>query len=73
MDDMIEFIKPVLGNIATFFTVNMGDMETFAVAVPRAIAGVALYLVAAVCAIAASFFRLTLRSSRKKEGEHEGV
>ena len=62
----VEFIKPGLGNIATYFAVNMGDMETYAVAVPQTITGVAMYAVAAVLAIAASFFRITLRSAEEK-------
>lgn len=62
----IEFIKPGLGNIATYFTVNMGDMETYAVAVPRTITGVALYAVATLFALVASFFRATLRTAEEK-------
>lgn len=64
----VEFIKPGLGNIATYFTVNMGDMETYAVAVPQTITGVVMYVVAAVLAIASSFFRITLRSAEEKGG-----
>ena len=67
----MEFIKPGLGNIATYFTVNMGDMETYAVAVPQTITGVAMYAVAAVLAIAASFSALLSVPQRRRGTEHE--
>lgn len=68
----IEFIKPGLGNIATYFTVNMGDMETYAIAVPRTITGVVMYVLATVCAVIASFFRMTLRSAEEKRVSADG-
>lgn len=61
----LEFVKPGIASIATYFTVNMGDMETFEIAVPQTITGVALYVVSAVLAITASFFRLSVPPAGK--------
>lgn len=52
-----QYLIPCLSPIGIYFTVNMGDMETYALGVPRCIAGVALYLVSAIALIGASFFK----------------
>ena len=49
---------PFLTNIATFFTVNMGDMALFAVGVPRCITACVLFIVSGIIFIAGSFFKV---------------
>lgn len=61
----VEFINPGIGNIATYFTVNMGDMETAAKAIPVMLSGVALYLLATIIALVACF--LPAASKKNKE------
>jgi len=49
---------PCLSQIAVFFTVNMGDMETYALGVPRCIAGCVFFVLALLCNIVSSFFNV---------------
>ena len=49
---------PFLTNIATFFTVNMGDVKTFAIGVPRCIASCVLLVVSCIIFIVGSFFKI---------------
>ena len=53
----IMFIQPCLAPMGIYFTVgNMGDVEANAAGVPRAIATVALYVVALLHMVVAAFF-----------------
>lgn len=52
-----RLLIPFLTPIGIYFTVNMGDMETYAVGVPRCLAGCVLYIVSCLFFIAASFFK----------------
>ena len=62
----VKFLSPCLSPIGIYFTVhNMGDVEANAIGVPRAIAGVASYLLSIVCIIVASFVNLS-----KKEADN---
>lgn len=63
----ILFIQPVLAPMGVYFTVAMGDVETNAAGVPRAIVAVALYVAALFLTVAASFFRTT-RDKRENKG-----
>ena len=61
----ILFIRPCLSPIGIYFTVhNMGDVETNAVGVPASIVTAALYIVALICNVVASFL-----TSVKEKGE----
>ena len=53
------FLIPCLSPIGVYFTVNMGDMETYALGVPRCIAGCVFYVLALILNIVASFFKVT--------------
>ena len=53
------FLIPCLSPIGIYFTVNMGDMETYALGVPRCLAGCAFYVISILLNIVASFFTLT--------------
>lgn len=57
---------PFLTNIATFYTVAMGDMETFAIGVPRCITACVLLAVSCIIFIIGSFFKTVIV---KKENE----
>lgn len=54
-----RFLMACLSPIAIYFTVNMGNMEAYAIGVPRCIAGVACYFVAVVCITVSAFFAPT--------------
>ena len=56
---------PFLTNIATFYTVTMGDMETFAIGVPRCITACVLMVVSCVFFIIGSYFKIVI--NRNKE------
>jgi len=49
---------PFLTNIATYYTVTMGDMETFAIGVPRCITACVLMVVSCIFFIIGSFFKM---------------
>ena len=49
---------PFLTNIATYFTVAMGDMALFAVGVPRCITSCVLFIVSGVLFTIGSFFKV---------------
>ena len=57
---------PFLTNITTFYTVAMGDMETFAIGVPRCITACVLFAVSCIAFIIGSFFKTVIV---KKEDE----
>ena len=57
---------PFLTNITTFYTVAMGDMETFAIGVPRCITACVLFAVSCIVFIIGSFFKTVIV---KKEDE----
>ena len=61
-----KLLIPCLSPIGIYFTVNMGDMETYAIGVPRCIAGVVFYLLGVILTIVASFF-----SFKKEVENHE--
>ncbi len=50
-----RFLSACLSPIGIYFTVTMGDMEAYALGVPRCIAGVICYVLATVCTIVAAF------------------
>ena len=54
------FLIPCLSPIGIYFTVNMGDMETYALGVPRCITGCVFYVLAMILNVCASFFKPTL-------------
>lgn len=56
---MARFLMACLSPIAIYFTVNMGNMEAYAIGVPRCIAGVACYFIAVVCITVSAFFSPT--------------
>ena len=58
---------PFLTNIATFYTVTMGDMETFAIGVPRCITACVLMVVSCVFFIIGSYFKIVI--NRNKEDD----
>lgn len=60
---------PFLTNIATYFTVTMGDMETFAIGVPRCIAACAFMLVSSIVFVFGSFFRVALFKEKKQKNQ----
>lgn len=53
-----RLLIPFLTAIGIYFTVNMGDMETFAIVVPRCITGCAMLVASCVLFIAGSFFKI---------------
>lgn len=53
---MARLLMACLSPIGIYFTVNMGDMEAYALGVPRCIAGVACYVVATICISVSAFF-----------------
>ena len=52
-------LVPCLSQIAVFFTVNMGDMETYALGVPRCIAGCIFFVLAAILNVVSAYFNIT--------------
>ena len=56
---MARLLMACLSPIGIYFTVNMGNMEAYALGVPRCIAGVACYLVATICVAVSAFFSPT--------------
>lgn len=62
------FLIPCLSPIGIFFTVNMGDMETYALGVPRCIAGCVFYVLALLSNILASFFSPSFNLKHRKKG-----
>lgn len=52
-----HLLIPFLTPIGIYFTVNMGDMETYAIGVPKCITGCVFYLVSTILFVAASFFK----------------
>lgn len=52
---LVQFINPCLSPIGVYFTVNMGDVETNALGVPRAIATAVFYVLAIIFNLIASF------------------
>lgn len=53
-----KLLIPFLTPIGIFFSVNMGDMATYALGVPRCIAGCVLYVVASILFIVSAFFNI---------------
>jgi hypothetical protein len=53
-----NLLIPFLTPIGIYFTVNMGDTETYAIAIPRCIAGCIFYVVSAIIFVASSFFNI---------------
>ena len=53
-----NLLIPFLTPIGIYFTVNMGDTETYAIAIPRCIAGCVFYVVSAIIFVASSFFNI---------------
>ena len=53
-----NLLIPFLTPIGIYFTVNMGDTETYAIAIPRCIAGCVFYVVSAITFVVASFFNI---------------
>lgn len=51
------FLSSFLSPIGVYFTVNMGDMEKYALGVPRCLAGVACYVLAIITNVVSSFFK----------------
>lgn len=49
-------LMPCLSPIGVYFTVNMGDMETYSKGVPSCITGCVFYVLSAIITIVASFF-----------------
>ena len=62
------FLIPCLSPIGIYFTVNMGDMETYALGVPRCIAGCVFYVLATVFNVVASFFKPNFSINIKRKG-----
>lgn len=58
---------PCLSQIAVFFTVNMGDMETYALGVPRCIAGCVFFALAMIFNVISSFFNITKKEVKANE------
>lgn len=66
---LIAFAKtliPFLTNIATYYTVAMGDMKTFAIGVPRCITGCILFIVSCLLFVIGSFFKVVIFKEAKK-------
>ncbi len=61
----LKFLVPCLSPIGIYYTVTMGDMESYAVGVPRCIACCVFFVVSVVCLIVSAFFRI----SKKEEGD----
>ena len=53
-----KLLIPLLTPIGIYFTVNMGDMETYAVVVPRCITGCVLFAVSGALFVIGSFFKI---------------
>jgi len=51
------FLSSFLSPIGVYFTVNMGDMEKYALGVPRCLAGVICYVLAIITNVVSSFFK----------------
>ena len=62
---------PFLTNIATYFTVAMGDMETFAIGVPRCITACVLFAVSCIFFIVGSFFKMFIIFEKKEAVEEQ--
>ncbi len=66
-----NFLIPCLSPIGIYFTVNMGDMETYAIGVPRCLAGVAFYVLAILCNVVSSFFSPVFQRKKQKGASYE--
>lgn len=67
---LAKTLIPFLTNIATYYTVTMGDMETFAIGVPRCIISCVMFVISCIFFIIGSFFKTVLVKERSsKEGE----
>jgi len=64
---MGKFLIPCLSPIGIYFTVNMGDMATYALGVPRCISGVAFYILAITLNVISSFFSIKEREVKCNE------
>ena len=53
-----KLLIPFLTPIGIYYTVNMGDLETYAIVVPRCITGCVLFVVSALLFVAGSFFKI---------------
>ncbi len=51
-----RILAPCISPIGILFTVNMGDMETYAIGVPRCFVSIGGYLLSALFFVASSFF-----------------
>ena len=60
---------PFLTNIATYYTVTMGDMETFEIGVPRCITACILMVVSCIFFIVGSYFKMFIYKFNNKEKE----
>lgn len=60
-----RLLIPFLTPIGIYFTVNMGDVETYAIVVPRCITGCILFAVSCLFFIAANFFKVTYKKEAK--------
>lgn len=63
---------PFLTNIATYFTVTMGDMETFKIGVPRCITACVMFVISCSFFILGSFFGIVLFKESKKKNGNKG-
>ncbi len=61
-----KLLIPFLTPIGIYFTVNMGDMETYAIVVPRCIAGCVLFVVSSLLFVVGSFFKIVKRKEEAK-------
>ena len=61
-----RLLIPFLTPIGIYFTVNMGDLETYAIVVPRCIAGCVLFAVSCIVFITGSFFKVAIIKEGKE-------
>lgn len=68
---LAKTLIPFLTNIATYYTVAMGDMGTFAIGVPRCITACVLFAVSCIFFIVGSFFKVVIRTGDKQANKEE--
>lgn len=59
-----KFFSPCVSPMAIYFTVNMGDVQTQALGVPRSLWAMGLYLVSIIIFVVSSFFSLARKENK---------
>lgn len=61
-----KLLSPFLTIIGIYFTVNMGDISTYAIVVPKCITGCILFAVSGIVFVTGSFFNIFKKNKEEK-------